>query len=159
MPLPFTCDARALTLHHLANYLRRTLFLSTTISQYQLQTHPLFSPTMSDVDSDYEHWPDNASMYSSKTVAATGYNNRNGLHEHQYQRADSDDLKKRTKAAVPPHLVAQAPTHVCYQARPQAPLPSPYMMQAGTPYTCYPGAYYGMPCESHASPVLPGHAD
>lgn len=114
------------------------------------------------VDSDYEHWPDDDSSFEEEFIAASGYNNYNGLRAHNYHPANQEKEKSKSPTPEP-----AKPAPVTCVPIPQVASPQqvPYMM--GYPgmqpmQYCYPQplaypapAYYGYPPQMQAPPYAP----
>ena len=111
---------------------------------------------------DYEHWPDDSSLYEISTVAASGYDSYNGLRSHMYNPAA--DVEKKEATPEPPK--AQPVTYVCASAPQPASQPPQKLqyvtypqMHYGYPQMAYPApAYYGFPYPGQAAPQgFPGY--
>lgn len=114
------------------------------------------SDSASDSDSDYEHWPDDATDISVKSTPAPGYDGKNGLREFEYQPA-TDKYKKEKAAPEPP--VMQFVPYAFQPPAQMAPSQSPYMAcYPGMPYPGYavPGpVYYGFPAPAYGAACFP----
>ena len=135
---------------------------------------------------DYEHWPDDTTIFSGAPSAVSGYDNFNGLRECEYAPANDGKttVKSATKAVAkskvrsekkeenkppvkiaprPEQVKAVEPQHIKYD------YPPAYPPQYTPQYTCFPmpygpnyalpaPAYYGFPLQQMQQPscVPPG---
>jgi hypothetical protein len=105
---------------------------------------------------EYEHWPDNATQYSSTaSTIIPGYDFYNGLREYSYTPADDEQMSKKEdkpKASEAPNSEHTVITKVSKRSSQQP--PAPYICMPYPHLAAYPApAYYGLPPQG-----MPGYA-